>query len=162
MHQELRAFESEQVYDEINYFRFVYSQSSINPIFREAQGEAGKVYRPPVIIPTLHVNHDEGGNQNTPDGFYFNDVIYVTCEFDQLYRTGLVFQDIRTNKYLKDRFIYDTRVFRVTNMDIEGQIRERDMIVQITGTAVKPDELVDDPQFAGFIDEGPFSDGEFL
>lgn len=157
----IRGFQSTTVYDEIQYYRFVERLSQVHDIYDEGDG-AGKVYRLPVTVPVLHANHDEGSNEDTDTGFYFNDDLYVTASFDQLFRTGLVFQDIRTNKYLKDRIVYDTRVFRVTDMHILGQVRERDIIVGIQATAVKPDELVNDPQFADFITESPYSDGDLL
>lgn len=157
----LRGYQSTQVYDEVEYYRFSHRLSEMGDIYDEGVG-VGKVFRLPVTVPVLHVNHEEGVNENTDEGFYFNDDLYVTASFDQLYRTGLVFQDIHTQKYLKDRIVYDTRVFRVTNMSILGQVRERDVIVAIRATQVKPDELVNDPQFQDFIDESEFTDGDLL
>lgn len=159
--QALRGYQSTQVYDEVEYYRFSHRLSEMGDIYDEGVG-VGKVYRPPVVVPVLHVNHEEGPNEDTDAGFYFNDDLYIQASFDQLYRTGLVFQDIRTNKYLKDRIVYDTRVFRVTNMSILGQVRERDIIVAIQATQVKPDELVNDPQFADFLVESQYTDGDVL
>lgn len=155
----LRGYQSVQVYDEVQYYRFSHNKSEMNDLFDEGDG-VGKIYRPPVTVPCLHVNHSEGPNEDTDTGFYFNDDLHVTASFDQLFRTGLLFQDIRTNRYLKDRMVYDSRVFRVTNMQTLGQVRERDVIVAIQATLVKPDELVNDPQFAAFLTEAPFFDGE--
>lgn len=133
----------------------------MDTLFDEAVA-GGKVFRPPVVVPTLHVNHNEGERRDSENGFYFVDSIYVTLSFDQAFRHGLVFQDIRTNKYLKDRLVYDTRVFNVTNVQIEGQVRQRDMIVGIEGTQTKPDELVNDPQFSMYVKESVYSDGDLL
>lgn len=160
-HEAIRGYQNTQVYDEILYFRFSHRLSTVDPLFDEA-AEGGKVFRPPVVIPTLHVNHNEGERRDGPNGFYFVDSIYITASFDQLFRHGLVFEDIRTNKYLKDRLVYDTRVFNVTNVQIEGQVRQRDMIVGIEGVQAKPDELINDPQFAGYVKESIYSDGDLL
>lgn len=157
----LRGYQNTQVYDEVDYYRFSHRLSVTDDIYDEGSG-AGKVYRPPVTVPTLHVGHEEGPNENTDEGFYYNDDLYVTASFDQLFRTGMVFEDIHTQKYLKDRIVYDTRVFRVTNMSVLGQVRQRDIIVAITATQVKPDELVNDPQFADFISESQYMDGDLL
>ena len=157
----LRGYQNTQAGDQIDYYRFSHVLSEMNDVYDEGDG-AGKVYRPPVTVPVLHVNHNEGPNEDLDTGFYFNDDLYITASFDQLFRTGLVFQDIRTNKYLKDRIVYDTRVFRVTDMNIVGQIDERDIIVGIQASQVKPDELVNDPQFADFLAEEPFIDGDLI
>lgn len=136
--------------DEVAYFRFAYDQSTVDPVYGEAAGPLGRVYFGPNIIPALHVIHIEGDNDNTVNGFYYNDRAHVTLSFDQLKRAGLDKMDLNTQNYLKDRFVYDTKVFRVTSVQILGQIQKRDIIVAIDATQVKPDEMVNDLQFAQY------------
>jgi hypothetical protein len=147
----LRGHQNAQVGDSVEYFRIDRASSEMDDVYDEGWG-VGKKYRPAVNLPALHVTHDEGEHQTTDSGFYFNDNIYVTASFDQVMRTGLTLQDIEHESYLKDRLIYDRRVFRVTQIHVLGQIRTRDVIVSIEGTMVKPDELVNDPQFAEYAD----------
>jgi hypothetical protein len=59
--------------------------------------------------------------------------------------------DLNTQNYLKDRFVYDTKVFRVTSVQVLGQIKQKDIIVSIDATQVKPDEMVNDLQFAQYV-----------
>lgn len=136
--------------DQIYYFRFAYDQSSVDPVYGEADSPNGRVYFGPNIIPALHVIHTEGGNDNTLEGFYYNDTAHVTLSFDQIKKMGLDRMDLNTSNYLKDRFVYDTKVFRVTRMEVMGQIQQRDIIVSIDATQVKPDEMVNDLQFAQY------------
>lgn len=136
--------------DQIYYYRFAYDQSSVDPVYGEATGPLGRVYFGPNNIPALHVVHIEGDNDNTEQGFYYNDRAHVTLSFDQLKRLGLDKLDLNTQNYLKDRFVYDTKVFRVTSVQILGQIQQRDIIVGIDATQVKPDEMVNDVQFAQY------------
>lgn len=137
--------------DQVHYFRFAYDQSSVDPVYGEANSPNGRIYFGPNLIPALHVIHVEGDNENTENGFYFNDEAHITLSFDQLKRTGLERMDLDTQNYLKDRFVYDTKVFRVTNVQILGQIQQKDIIVTIDGTQVKPDEMVNDIQFAQYV-----------
>lgn len=137
--------------DNVYYFRFAYDQSSVDPVYGEADSPMGRVYFGPNLIPALHVIHIEGDNDNTEDGFYYNDRAHITLSFDQLKRTGLDRMDLNTQNYLKDRFIYDTKVFRVTSVQILGQIQQKDIIVSIDATQVKPDEMVNDFQFAQYV-----------
>lgn len=136
--------------DQVYYYRFAYDQSSVDPVYGEVAGPLGRIYFGPNLIPALHVVHFEGENDNTVDGFYYNDRAHITLSFDQLKRTGLDRMDLNTQNYLKDRFVYDTKVFRVTNVQVLGQIQQRDIIVAIDATQVKPDEMVNDIQFAQY------------
>lgn len=149
IHRGLRGHQSAQVGDEVAYYRFNREGSGMDDLYDEGEG-LGRVFRPPVDLPVLHVTHDEGDNQDTDTGFYFNDNIYISASYDQVYRTGLSLADIEHHRYLKDRVVYDGRVFRVTQIHILGQIQGRDVIVSIEGTQVKPDEMVSDPQFSNF------------
>lgn len=149
IHRGLRGYQNAQAGDEIAYYRFDRANSEMDDVYDEGFGE-GKVYHPPVDLQVLHVTHDEGENQDTDKGFYFNDSLYITASFDQLYRAGLTFQDIQHDGYLKDRIQYDGRIFRVQQIHILGQIEKRDIVVSIEATQVKPDELVNDPMFAEF------------
>jgi hypothetical protein len=136
--------------DEVYYYRFAYDQSTKDPVYGEATGPLGRVFFGPNLVPALHVVHIEGDNDNTEDGFYYNDRAHVTFSFDQLKRMGMNKMDLNTQNYLKDRFVYDTKVFRVTSVQILGQIQQRDIIVAIDATQVKPDEMVNDIQFAQY------------
>lgn len=136
--------------DNIYYYRFAYDQSTKDPTYGEATGPLGRVYFGPNLVPALHVIHIEGDNDNTEEGFYYNDRAHVTMSFDQVKRMGLSKMDLNTQNYLKDRFVYDDKVFRVTSVQILGQIQQRDIIVSVDATQVKPDELVNDVQFAQY------------
>ena len=57
------------------------------------------------------------------------------------------FADVRTGEYLKDRVYYDQKIFRVTKLAIQGQIQQRDIIIELAATQMKPDELIDDSLF---------------
>jgi hypothetical protein len=67
------------------------------------------------------------------------------------------YEDIKTGNYLKDRVVYDRKVFRVVQISIRGQMQRRDIIVAISTTQVKPDELVMDAQFAAWSVDGAYS-----
>lgn len=136
--------------DSVYYYRFAYDQSTVDPVYGEANSPLGKVYFGPANVPALHVIHIEGDNDNSENGFYYNDRAHITLSFDQLKRLGLDRMDLSTSNYLKDRFVYDTKVFRVTSVQVLGQIQQRDIIVAVDGTQVKPDEMVNDVQFAQY------------
>jgi hypothetical protein len=132
--------------DWADYYRFNPGLSDIDPIYDEPVGN-GLVYNPPVRIQAQHIEHVEGANENSENGFYFNDDAALIVAFDKVLQAGMDYEDIKTGKYLKDRVVYDRKVFRVVQISIRGQMQRRDIIVAISTTQVKPDELVNDTIF---------------
>lgn len=137
--------------DQAEYFRFAYEQSQKDPVYGEATG-AGRVFFGPLLIPALHVVHTESAVEELPEGFTYHDRIHVTASYDMLKRVGLSKMDIETQHYLKDRIVYDNKVFRVYNVQILGQIQQKDIIVTFDGTQLKPEDMVNDRQFAQYSD----------
>jgi hypothetical protein len=136
--------------DYLQYWRFDHEDSVEDPVYEEGTG-TGKKYFGPMTVPALHVIHTQGDNQaGSSQGFYTNDTLSATVSFQQFSRTGLQRADIRTNNYLRDRVVYDEKVFRLVQIMALGQIERQDLILAMSATQVKADELVDDPQFAAY------------
>lgn len=136
--------------DAVEYYRFHSELSVEDPVYDEASG-SGRVFHGPFSVPVLHVVHLQGDDQaGGTQGFYTNDTLHVSAGWRQLARIGLTRTDVRTNGYLRDRVVYDEKVFRVVRMTALGQIRRADLIVVVEATQVKPDELTGDVQFAAY------------
>lgn len=148
MHRALRGWQSE-FGDNILYYRYWGEESEVHDIWDEATG-TGRVWHPPAEVGVLHATHVEGGTQDRSAGQYYNDNLYVTASFDQLRRLGMTEMDLLHGAYLRDRIVYDFRVFRVTRIQVMGQIQQRDVVVSIEGTQVKPDEMLNDRGFEEF------------
>lgn len=132
--------------DWIDYYRFDADATEIGDIYDEAVGE-GRVYKPMLRVPVLHVVLVPGDNQNGEMGFYYNDTLHVTCAFDQFTGVGLEYADVLQGNFLKDRIYYNQKVFRVLAMNPQGKIQQRPTLIGIDATQLKPDELIDDQQF---------------
>lgn len=146
--ESLRGWQSE-FGDRILYYRFWEDRSGSHDIWSEAGG-AGRLYHPPDEVEVLHATHIEGNVQRRTQGLYYNDNLYATASFEQLRRLGMVELDLQHQSYLRDRIVYDFRVFHVTRIQVMGQIQQRDVIVSIEGAQVKPDEMLNDPGFEAF------------
>lgn len=148
MHKALRGWQTE-FGDNVLYYRFWGEQSEVHDIWDEAAG-VGRVWHPPAEMGVLHATHVEGSNQDRAQGAYWNDDLYATASFEQLRRLGLTEMDLQTHSYAHDRIVYDFRVFRVTRIQVMGQIQDRDVIVSIEGSEVQPDEMLNDKGFEVF------------
>lgn len=135
--------------DWITYYRMNADATVMDPVYDEAVGQ-GLIYHPPVRVQCIHVIHVEGANENSDRGFYYNDDLDAKIAFDLFIQAGMTMADIATGNYLKDRVLYDRKLFRVTQLAVEGQIQERDIIIGLSATQLKPDELVNDVQFAAW------------
>jgi hypothetical protein len=133
--------------DTLTYFRWDPAATVMDDVYDEAIGN-GLIYTSQFQLPAQHVSHVEGGNENGEYGFYYNDDLDAQIAFDRFIQCGMSMVDIMTGNYLKDRVYYDRKIFRVTHLAVEGQIQERDIIIGMTATQMKPDELVNDVFFA--------------
>jgi hypothetical protein len=133
--------------DWVDYYKFNAPSTTMNSIYDEAN-EQGRLYFPRIRIPVLHATVIAGENQNTDKGFYANDTLVVLCAFDQFVKSGMDFADVLQQNYLKDRIYYNQKVFRVLSMNPSGKIQERPTMIRVDATQLKPDELVEDSQFA--------------
>lgn len=150
IHRALRGYQR-QVGDTITYWRFDYNASETHDVYDEAAG-AGRVYNGPWQIPVIHANHGEAGDTDPRDsGLYIRDTLTVFVEFDQMSKAGLTDADIKHGAFQRDRVAYNNSLFAVVHMDIQGQIRRRDIIVTLQCEQLRDDELVDDPQFEPYV-----------
>lgn len=145
----LRAWQS-QYGDFVDYYRFLSEDSTVDPVYDEGSGE-GRAYLGPIPLPCLHVVHSQGsGLAGDTEGFYSTDTLRATCSFVQFERTGLAIPDLRNERYLKDRAVYDGKVFRITRLAALGQVQRADLIVGIEALQVNADELADDLAFRSY------------
>jgi hypothetical protein len=142
--------------DWADYYRFDPVHSEIDEVYDEPTGN-GLAYFPPVRVEATHVEHVEGANEDSENGFYYNDDAALIVAFDKVMQAGMDYADIMTGNYLKDRIVYDRKVFRVRQISIRGQMQRRDIIVAISATQVKPDEMVWDVQFADWAPDGAYT-----
>lgn len=144
--QGLRGY-AENNGDWLSYYRLDPLSTIMDPVYDEAIS-GGLKYRPSVRVRCVHVTHVEGGNEDSDLGFYYNDDLDATIAFDIFLQAGMSMADIQTGNYLKDRVVYDRKLFAVKQLAVQGQIQERDIMIGLSATQIKPDELINDVQFA--------------
>jgi hypothetical protein len=140
--------------DVIRYYRLNLAASQMDTVYDEAVG-AGRQYFAPISVPAQHVIHIPGQNEYGEYGMYYNDTLTAFVSFQAFIGVGMTYADIETGNYLDDRVLYDRKIFRVVQIVNKGQIQQRDIIVTVNCQQMKPDELVDDPEFARWSLGGP-------
>lgn len=151
--QGLRGY-AENNGDWLWYYRFDPLSTLMDDVYDEAVS-GGLKYLAPVRVQCVHITHVEGGNEDSELGFYYNDDLDATIAFDLFVQAGMTLADIATGNYIKDRVVYDRKPFAVKQLAVQGQIQERDIMIGLSATQLKPDELVNDVQFAKWSLGGP-------
>lgn len=155
----IRGYQASQIGDYVEYFRFFPETSEMDDVFDEGFGQ-GKSFHPANHLPAIHVTNSEGPNDVGTTGFYFNDTLYVTTSWEIFNRLGYTFADLEHDRYMKDRVGYNNRLYRVTSIQVTGQVERRDIMLSIEATQIKPDELSNDPQFVQYAEQGPVHPSE--
>ena len=137
--------------DWITYYHYDADATVMDDVYDEAVGQ-GEIFLPPVRIQCLHVIHVEGANEDSDRGFYYNDDLDAKIAFDLFLQAGMTIADIADGQLTsRTRVLYDRKLFRVTQLAVEGQIQERDIIIGLSATQLKPDEIVNDVHIRGLV-----------
>jgi hypothetical protein len=111
----------------------------------------GRRWKGPITVPVLSANRREGSNITSDDGMYVVDTIDLRLSYEQARRVGLVPEISRNHEmHYDDRFIYDDRVWGIRDISVTGQFEAsgHDIMARVLGGQLRPDELVNDIDFA--------------
>lgn len=102
-------------------------------------GEA-RVFHVPLRISVIAAVRVEGRDQRRDEGLFTRDRLEILVAWKALDVVGL--EDIATDteRYLKDRVVYDDVAFTVRAVEVEGQLNDQDTIVSISLEEVRDDE----------------------
>ena len=156
MHRALYGWQ-DHVGTVVMYYRHHRNLVVADDVYDEAYG-AELHFADPIPLPVLHATHVEGQGEFLEEGFYYLDDLHLSCSFEQLRRVGLSRQDIRVQNYIHDRIAHDDRLFRVEFIQVLGQVRNRDVIVSMDCSQVKPDEMRNSPEFKEFWSGADYED----
>lgn len=135
--------------DWVDYYRLDRARTTWDEVYEEVTGP-GRIYQTPIRLACQHVTLLPGAQQWDDKGGYYSNALRAVIAYDTYTQSGMVLADIDTGKYQFDRIVYKNKVYRVTNLDEEGQIEERETVVAIDALQMKADELVEDQQFADY------------
>lgn len=127
--------------------------SVYDDVYDEGQAApgGGRRWKGPTPVPVLSANRREGQKVITDDGMYVVDTIDLRLSYEQSRKVGLIPEMSQNQEqHYSDRFVYDNLVWGIRDISITGQFEPsgRDIMVRILGVRLRPDELVNDPDFA--------------
>ena len=137
----------------VQWYFFDVEDTVIDDLYDEGADTAvtgGRRWKGPITVPVLSAVRQEGIKVASDDGMYTLDTIDLRLSHEQARRVGLLpNMDQNTELHLRDRIVYDNRVFGLRNIQVTGQFEGsgHDVMVRILGVQLRPDELVNDPDF---------------
>lgn len=149
--QDLQDFEGQTIL----WFVFDSATSVSDPVYSVGSRGTGRVWKPAVDLPVLTVQRTEGAEGANDQGFYVTDTVHVSLSMRQAENAGLGDLVNRADPHLFDRFIWQGNVFSPVRIQARGLLQFRHVVAGIDATQVNPEELVNDDQFAQYVNNGP-------
>lgn len=120
----------------------------VDPIYDVSSQEEnqGRRWNAPFDLPVIMAQQIRSTNVMNERGFYVTDTLRLVVAVDDLNR---LIPDIVDNPtdHIKDRVVFQRKVFVPTRVLPRGRYKERYAVVTIDCNQVNPEELVNDPQF---------------
>jgi hypothetical protein len=138
-----------------------YFYDEVHSIVSETFDEGGDTaagglrWNGPFPLPVLQASRIEGEPYETDLGFYTMDSVTMIMGYRQATNSGLSPAPDVTNEHLRDRFVWEDRVWQPDNIqarNLLGGGGTRATII-IRATQVKPDEMNNDPDFQQWAEE---------
>jgi hypothetical protein len=120
----------------------------VDPIYdvSSQEGNQGRRWNDPFDLPVIMAQQIRSTNVMNERGFYVTDTLRLVVAVDDLNR---LIPDIVDNPtdHIKDRVVFQRKVFVPTRVLPRGRYKERYAVVTIDCNQVNAEELVNDPQF---------------
>jgi hypothetical protein len=147
---------------EVDWFRWqeYYLDDNFNTIVDDiydvssAAANEGRRWMLPFKMPVVMAQFVRGTNVMNERGFYVADTLRLVInagDVDRLLPTVLT----DSNQHIRDRIVYRGQVFVPTRVLPRGHFGYRWAVVTVDCNQVNPEELVNDPQFGGYIPTTP-------
>jgi hypothetical protein len=106
-------------------------------------------WRPALIVPCLWVIRMTGDDSYRPEGLSTSDTLQFATTYGVLQdKLGWVTPEFDVRDYLKDRLVYEEKIFTIVSFDVTGRLLNRESIIAGRADQVREDQAIFDPEFA--------------
>lgn len=130
----------------VKWYRFVPDSTRIDPVYDVGDYDGGRTWSEPIDVGVIRASMEQGPQYHNDRGFYTVDSLYFVVNYDEVKRrlpTLLTSPD----SALLDRIGFRGSLFTPTLINPRALLYDRIASVVVQATQVKPEELVNDPQF---------------
>lgn len=112
--------------------------------------EIGRQWRNPFRVPVVMATIVQGSSYQNERGFYTKDNLSMVINAVVMYEL-LPDMAYTPDRHLADRITYRGKLFTPTLIYPKGHIQDHLVVTRIDAEEVKPEEVVNDPQFAAWV-----------
>lgn len=132
--------------DHIKWFVFDPEASDKNDIYDV--GEERR-WRPPLLVPCLWITRITGDDSYRPEGLSVSDTLQFATTYGVLQdKLGWETPELDVRDTLKDRLVFEEKIFTIVAFDVAGSLLTREAIVAVRADQVREDQALFDPEFA--------------
>jgi hypothetical protein len=140
---------------QVQWWFFDRAETRISDLYDEDTPTSGRAWRGPYPIPVLQATRTEGSLEDAGEGGYVVDSINLVLGYRQAVDAGLMPAPDRTNAHLRDRFVFDGKVWAPSSIVARNLLGGRGTraTVLVSATEVRDDEMINDPQFQRYAEK---------
>lgn len=140
---------------QVQWYFFDRQNSRIDTLYDEDDSTAGRSWKGPYPIPVLQATRTEGSLEDAGEGGYVVDSVTLVLGYRQAVDAGLSPAPDRTRNHLKDRFVWDGKVWAPSSIVARNLLGGRGTraVIMVMATEVRDDEMVNDPQFQRYAEK---------
>ena len=127
----------------VKWYRFDPAATTVDDVYDEGPERR---WLPALDVPLLHVVRDEEAQADTEEGLYALGSVHFVVDPRQAQRAGLD-DPWQAPPRLNDRFLYDDRFWEIRSWQVQGRLRQWEVVVGGNAAQVAPEELSNDPNF---------------
>lgn len=107
----------------------------------------GRMWKRPIDIPCLTAFLYQGQTHHDERGFYNIDRLHMTIDMKVVWRLMPALPE-NADAHLRDRIEFRGAIYQPYQIWQRGQVKYDYTVLSVDATQVKPDEMVNDPQFS--------------
>lgn len=127
----------------VSWYRFDQAGTTGHDVYDEGPSRR---WLPPTQVPLLHIVRDEEAQADTEEGLYALGAVHFVLDPRQAQRGGIA-DPWAAPPQLNDRFFYEGAFWEVRSWQVQGRLRQWEVVVGGNANQVAPEELFEDPGF---------------
>ena len=144
----------------VRWYRYAADSTRIDPVYDVGDYDGGRTWQDPIEVGVLRASIEQGPQYHNDRGFYTVDTLYLVLNYQEAKRR---LSDVlkAPDSSLLDRIEFRGSLFVPTLINPRALLFGRVATIIVQATQVKPEELVNDPQFNWLSDASRFNTGPF-
>lgn len=131
-------FIQQTIGEAVLWLEFDATSSAMHPVYDEPMEDAGRAWKPPILVPALWVNEREDARTPDGDGRLPTNSLRLGVPYSSLVKVGLSEpQDSR--RHLNDVLVYRRNFWAVNRYELRGRLRAP-VMVGVTATQINVDD----------------------